>query len=73
MKKYKDYKSVITLIAAYIVISDREIDNKELDTLYAYNTNCIDIEDEINIKNYIDFVNNIHYLVKLNRKDRIYL
>lgn len=48
MKKYKDYKSVITLIAAYIVISDREIDNKELDTLYAYNTNCIDIEDEIN-------------------------
>lgn len=44
----KDYKSIITLIAVYIIIADSEIDNKELDTIYGYNTNCSNIEDEIN-------------------------
>ena len=48
MKKQKDYKSIITLIAIYIITADREIDNKELDTLYTYNIDCEDIEDEIN-------------------------
>lgn len=48
MKKQKDYKSIITLIAIYIITADREIDNKELDTLYTYNIDCDDIEDEIN-------------------------
>lgn len=48
MKKQKDYKSIITLIAVYIITADREIDNKEIDTLYTYNIDCEDIEDEIN-------------------------
>ncbi|MCC9063571.1 GTPase [Flavobacterium piscisymbiosum] len=48
MKKEKDYKSIITLIAAYIITADKEIDNKELDIIYAYNKNYSDIENEIN-------------------------
>ncbi|WP_281336900.1 GTPase [Flavobacterium eburneipallidum] len=48
MKKEKDHKSIITLIAVYIITADKQIDNKELDTIYAYNKNCIDIENEIN-------------------------
>lgn len=48
MKKEKDYKSIITLIAAHIITADKEIDNKELDIIYSYNKNCSDIENEIN-------------------------
>lgn len=44
----KNHKSIITLIAVYIIIADREIDNKELGVLYSYNIDWENLESEIN-------------------------
>lgn len=43
-----EHKKIISLIAVHIIVSDKEIDNKELEVLYNYNNDCIEIENEIN-------------------------
>ncbi|MBP8016698.1 50S ribosome-binding GTPase [Candidatus Gracilibacteria bacterium] len=43
-----DFKNIISLIAIYIIITDKEIDNKEVAIIYNYNKNLVEIEDEIN-------------------------